>query len=80
MRCRATRGLPHIVVLAATLTTTGTAFLLRPTNLVHTTRSLGAPERLTSVLETTLVNLTGMMDRARTMLRAREARRTNHKT
>jgi hypothetical protein len=64
--------------LAATLAAAGTAFLLGPTGLVRATRSLGAPARLTSVLEAALVSLAGMVDRARAMLRAREARRTSH--
>ena len=38
-------------------------------------RALGAPARLVSVLEAALVSLVGMVERARAMLRAREARR-----
>jgi hypothetical protein len=64
--------------LAATLVAAGTAFLLGPTGLVRGTRALGAPERLASVLEATLVSLSAMVERARAMLRAREARRTSH--
>jgi hypothetical protein len=64
--------------LAATLAAAGTAFLLGPLGVVRGARSLGAPERLVSVLEAALVSLFAMAERARGMLRAREARRTSH--
>jgi hypothetical protein len=62
--------------LAATLAAAGTTFLLGPLGLVRGARALGAPALLVSVLEATLVGLTAMIERARAMLRAREARRT----
>jgi energy-coupling factor transporter transmembrane protein EcfT len=62
--------------LAATLCAAGTAFLLGPTGLVRGARDVGLPDRLAAVLEATLVGLTAMVERARGMLRAREARRT----
>lgn len=64
--------------LGATVAAAGTAFLLGPTGLVRAARSLRAPDRLVSVLEAALVSLASMVERARAMLRAREARRTNH--
>ena len=64
--------------LAATLAAAGTAYLLGPLGLVRAARSLGAPALLVSVLEAALVSLAAMVERARAMLRAREARRTSH--
>jgi len=64
--------------LAATLCAAGTAFLLGPLGLVRAVRALGAPALFASVLEAALVSLSGMVERARAMLRAREARRTSH--
>jgi hypothetical protein len=64
--------------LAATLAAAGTTFLLGPTGLVRGARALGAPSLLVSVLEAALVSLTAMIERARAMLRAREARRPSH--
>jgi hypothetical protein len=64
--------------LAASLVAASTAFRLGPLGLVRGVRALGAPERLAEVLEAALVGLAAMLDRARAMLRAREARRTGH--
>jgi hypothetical protein len=64
--------------LAASLAVSGVAFLLGPVGLVRGARALGVPERLVSVLEAALVGLAAMIERARAMLRAREARRTGH--
>jgi hypothetical protein len=64
--------------LAASLAVAGTVFLLGPLGLVRGVRALGTPERLAAVLEAALVALAGMLDRARAMLRAREARRAEH--
>ena len=64
--------------LAATLAAAGTAFVLGPLGIVRGVRSLGAPERLVSVLEAALMSLFAMAERARAMLRAREARRTSY--
>ena len=41
-------------------------------------RALGAPARLVDVLEAALASLAAMLEQARSMLRAREARRTTH--
>jgi energy-coupling factor transporter transmembrane protein EcfT len=64
--------------LAATLAAAGTAFVLGPLGIVRGVRSLGAPSLLVSVLEAALVSLFAMAERARAMLRAREARRTRY--
>ncbi len=71
----AAAGALVVRALAATLAAAGTAVLLGPTGLVRATRALGAPSLLVSVLEAALVSLFGMVERARAMLRAREARR-----
>lgn len=63
---------------AATLCAAGTAYGLGPLGLVQGARALGAPGLIVSVLESALVSLSGMVERARAMLRAREARRTSH--
>jgi energy-coupling factor transporter transmembrane protein EcfT len=64
--------------VAATTAAAGTSFLLGPLGLVRGARSLGAPERLVDVLEAALASLAAMLEQARAMLRAREARRTTH--
>ena len=64
--------------VAATTAAAGTTFLLGPLGLVRGARSLGAPERLVDVLEAALASLAAMLEQARAMLRAREARRTTH--
>ena len=64
--------------LAATAAAAGTAFLLGPLGLVRGARSLGVPGRLVDVLEAALASLVAMLEQARAMLRAREARRTTH--
>ncbi len=61
--------------LAATLAAAGAAFLLGPLGLVRGARALAVPALLVSVLEAALVSLGAMVERARAMLRAREARR-----
>ncbi len=62
--------------LAATLAASGTVFLLGPSGLVRAVRALGAPDRIASVHEGAPVTLSALVERARSMLRAREARRT----
>jgi len=64
--------------LAATTAAAGTAFCLGPLGLVRGARALRAPGRLVDVLEAALSSLAAMVDQARAMLRAREARRTTH--
>jgi energy-coupling factor transporter transmembrane protein EcfT len=64
--------------IAATTAAAGTAFRLGPLGLVRGARSLGAPARLVDVLEAALASLAAMLEQARAMLRAREARRTTH--
>jgi hypothetical protein len=64
--------------LAASAAAAGTAFLLGPVGLVRGARALRVPERLVDVLEAALVSLGAMLDQARAMLRAREARRSTH--
>ena len=64
--------------VAATTAAAGTSFLLGPLGLVRGARALGAPERLVDVLEAALASLAAMLEQARSMLRAREARRTTH--
>jgi energy-coupling factor transporter transmembrane protein EcfT len=64
--------------LAATTAAAGAAFLLGPLGLVRGARALRVPERLADVLEAALSSLFAMVDQARAMLRAREARRTTH--
>lgn len=64
--------------LAATLAASGTVFLLGPSGLVRAVRALGAPDRIVAVLEAALVSLSALVERARSMLRAREARRAGH--
>jgi energy-coupling factor transporter transmembrane protein EcfT len=64
--------------IAATTAAAGTSFLLGPLGLVRGARSLGAPARLVDVLEAALASLAAMLEQARSMLRAREARRTTH--
>jgi len=64
--------------LAATTAAAGAAFLLGPLGLVRGARALGVPARLADVLEAALSSLFAMIDQARAMLRAREARRTTH--
>jgi len=63
--------------LAATTAAAGAAFLLGPLRLVRGARALGVPPRLVDVLEAALSSLTAMIEQARAMLRAREARRTS---
>jgi hypothetical protein len=62
--------------LAASLAAAGTAFLLGPLGIVRGARALGAPALMVAVLEDALVGLSALVERARRMLRAREARRT----
>jgi energy-coupling factor transporter transmembrane protein EcfT len=62
--------------LGATTAAAGVAFLLGPLGLVHGARALGVPGRLVDVLEAALGSLVAMLEQARAMLRAREARRT----
>jgi energy-coupling factor transporter transmembrane protein EcfT len=64
--------------LAATTAAAGVAFLLGPPGLVRGARALRVPARLADVLEAALSSLAAMIDQARAMLRAREARRTTH--
>jgi energy-coupling factor transporter transmembrane protein EcfT len=64
--------------LAATTAAAGAAFLLGPLGLVRGARALRVPARLADVLEAALSSLAAMIDQARAMLRAREARRTTH--
>lgn len=64
--------------VAATTAAAGTSFLLGPLGLVRGARALGAPARLVDVLEAALASLAAMLEQARSMLRAREARRTTH--
>ncbi|HUL78499.1 MAG TPA: energy-coupling factor transporter transmembrane component T [Vicinamibacteria bacterium] len=64
--------------LAATSAAAGTAFRLGPLGLVQGARAMGVPARLADVLEAALSSLFAMLDQARAMLRAREARRTAH--
>jgi len=64
--------------LAATTAAAGTAFRLGPLGLVRGARALRVPARLVDVLEAALSSLTAMLEKARAMLRAREARRTTH--
>ena len=61
--------------LAATTAAAGTVFRLGPLGLLRGARSLGLPERLAQVMESALVGLVAMLERARAMLRARAARR-----
>jgi energy-coupling factor transporter transmembrane protein EcfT len=61
--------------LSASVAAAGIAYRLGPLGLVRGARALGAPERLADVLEASLVGLATTLDRARAMLRAREARR-----
>jgi energy-coupling factor transporter transmembrane protein EcfT len=64
--------------LAATAAAAGTAFCLGPVGLVRGARALNVPGRLVDVLEAALSSLAAMIEQARAMLRAREARRTTH--
>jgi len=64
--------------LAATTAAAGTAFLLGPLGLVRGARVLRVPSRLVDVLEASLASLAAMIEQARAMLRAREARRTDY--
>jgi energy-coupling factor transporter transmembrane protein EcfT len=64
--------------VAATTAAAGAAFLLGPLGLVRGARSLRVPARLVDVLEAALSSLAAMIEQARDMLRAREARRTTH--
>jgi energy-coupling factor transporter transmembrane protein EcfT len=64
--------------LAATAAAAGTAFSLGPLGLVGGARALHVPGRLVDVLEAALSSLAAMIEQARAMLRAREARRTTH--
>lgn len=64
--------------LAATTAAAGTAFLLGPLGLVRGAGALGVPARLVDVLEAALASLAAMLEQARSMLRAREARRTTY--
>ncbi len=77
------RRLPTAVALAAralaaTAAAAGTAFCLGPLGLVRGARALRVPARLVDVLEAALSSVTAMIEQARAMLRAREARRTTH--
>jgi len=77
------RRLPTAVALAAralaaTAAAAGTAFCLGPLGLVRGARALHVPGRLVDVLEAALSSLAAMIEQARAMLRAREARRTTH--
>ena len=77
------RGLATALALAtravaATTAAAGTAFLLGPLGLVRGARALGVPGRLVDVLEAALASLAALLEQARAMLRAREARRTTH--
>ncbi len=62
--------------LAATTAAAGTAFLLGPLGLVRGARALRVPARLVDVFEAALCSLAAILEQARRMLRAREARRT----
>ncbi len=64
--------------LAATAAAAGTAFCLGPLGLVQGARALHLPGRLVDVLEAALSSVAAMIEQARAMLRAREARRTTH--
>ena len=77
------RRLPTAVALAAralaaSAAAAGTAFCLGPLGIVRGARALHAPGRLVDVLEAALCSLAAMIEQARAMLRAREARRTTH--
>ena len=57
----------------------GTAFLLGPLGpRARRARAAASPARLVDVLEAALASLAAMIEQARAMLRAREARRTTH--
>jgi energy-coupling factor transporter transmembrane protein EcfT len=64
--------------LAASTAAAGVAFLLGPLGLVRAARALRVPARLVDVLEAALASLAAMLEQARSMLRAREARRTTY--
>jgi len=74
----ATAGALAARALAATAAAAGTAFGLGPLGLVRGARALHVPGRLVDVLEAALSSLAAMVEQARAMLRAREARRTTH--
>jgi energy-coupling factor transporter transmembrane protein EcfT len=63
---------------AASGVAAGIALRLGPSGLVRGVRGLGASGRLADVLEAALVSLEAMLDQARAMLRAREARRSGY--
>jgi len=63
--------------LAAAAAGAGIATWLGPSGIVHGTRQLGAPQRLVDVLEATLASLATVLRQVRSMLQAREARRTS---
>ena len=64
--------------LAATTAAAGAAVVLGPLGLVRGARALRVPGRLVDVLEAALSSLAAMVEQARAMLRAREARRTTY--
>jgi energy-coupling factor transporter transmembrane protein EcfT len=64
--------------LAAATAVAGTVLRLGAPGLVRAARGLRAPERLADVLEAALVSLEAIVQQARAMLRAREARRSVH--
>jgi hypothetical protein len=61
--------------LSASVAAAGVGYRLGPLGIVRGARALGAPERLVELLEASLVGLATTLERARAMLRAREARR-----
>ena len=62
--------------LAAAAAGAGIATWLGPSGIVSGTRQLGAPQRLVDVLEATVASLATVLRQIRSMLQAREARRT----
>ena len=62
--------------LSAAAAAAGMASWLGPIGIVAGVRQLGAPSRLSEVLEATLVSLSTVLRQVNSMLRAREARRT----
>ncbi len=75
-----TRGLVALTLsiraLGAAAAAAGVATWLGPSGIVHGARQLGAPQRLADVLEATLASLATVLRQVRSMLQAREARRT----
>jgi len=62
--------------LAAAAAGAGIATWLGPTGIVSGARQIGAPQRLVDVLEATIASLATVLRQVKSMLQAREARRT----